>query len=574
VTSLDDKTWVQTLSIRKRPVCRDPLPVRDQQPYFIPERSAPELWIAALLFVATCLYLLSFYSYTAMNSDEGVVLQGAQRILGGQVMYRDFFSPYTPGSYYWIALLFKIFGNSLLVGRAALIVYGGAFSVVTYLLARRLCSRWSALLACYMVTVAGLPYRFLVLQNWHSAVLTCLTLYCATRLLENGAVGWAAATGSLSALTLLSEQSKGAGLLLGLTIGWVLIWVLRRERVALNFRRSFALALGFAWPFVLCFGYFAWKRSLPVMLAGWAWPLARYSIANAVPYGFAVSTSPSGEGLFSGSLGSSMLAALVAGPLFVLPIVPLAGAAALAWAVLRRKVSTSSDLRQKYLVLLLSVSSGLLLSVLATRRPDFTHFTYLAPVYYLVLAVLLDGLGFRSRLWNKAAPIAVLYLFFSFTCFGMTLLLPALEASKKVAMAHGTVRTSDPDQDLEYVQAHVASGEKILVYPYAPLYYYLTATQSPTYFDYMQLGMHTPEQFQRAQMELAVERPRVVLYEISFVEKIPMAWPSTPLHSIAARDPLADYIVENYRPCSLLTPNGFWRFLFMVRKDTACPARG
>ena len=80
-----------------------------------------------------------------MEPDEGIVLQGAQRILAGQVLYRDFFSFYTPGSYYALALVFRIFGSSLAVARTALALTGGILSVVSYLLARRVCSRTIAL---------------------------------------------------------------------------------------------------------------------------------------------------------------------------------------------------------------------------------------------------------------------------------------------------------------------------------------------------------------------------------------------------------------------------------------------
>src|SRR5216683_2303336 len=113
--------------------------------YFCPEASSQERWIALLLSVASCLYLRLFYDYTTLHTDEGIVLQGAQRILQGQVLYRDFFSFYTPGSYYWTALLLRLFGNSILVARAALVIYGGVFSTLTYLTARRVCFRSSAL---------------------------------------------------------------------------------------------------------------------------------------------------------------------------------------------------------------------------------------------------------------------------------------------------------------------------------------------------------------------------------------------------------------------------------------------
>ena len=66
----------------------------------IPEKSWSEWGIALLLFVATCLYLHIFCSFIFFGGqDEGIIFQGADRILKGQVLYRDFFTFYTPGSY-------------------------------------------------------------------------------------------------------------------------------------------------------------------------------------------------------------------------------------------------------------------------------------------------------------------------------------------------------------------------------------------------------------------------------------------------------------------------------------------
>src|SRR5713226_3289970 len=70
-----------------------------------PEKLPAERWIALGIFVVSSLYLCLFWDHTNMNGDEGIALQGAQRILQGQMLYRDFFSFYTPGSYYWQALL-------------------------------------------------------------------------------------------------------------------------------------------------------------------------------------------------------------------------------------------------------------------------------------------------------------------------------------------------------------------------------------------------------------------------------------------------------------------------------------
>src|SRR5229473_3649382 len=240
-----------------RPGARDSDGQMLQSPaIYLPERSRHERQIAGLVFLLSFIYLLIFRRYTAMEPDEGIILQGAQRILHGEVLYRDFFSFFTPGSYYFLALLFKIFGSSILVARTALVFFGGLFSVVNYLLARRVCSRGSALMVAGLVTLTTLPYRFLVLHNWDSTLWACLALYCAVRWLESPHWKWAFATGSLVSLTGLFEQSKGAGLLLGLSLGFLIIALSDRQRKLFAHTRMVVLAIGLTWPLVVTVIYF------------------------------------------------------------------------------------------------------------------------------------------------------------------------------------------------------------------------------------------------------------------------------------------------------------------------------
>lgn len=49
--------------------------------------------------------------------DEGYMLHMSERISKGQIPFRDFLSQYSPGYLYLIALFFKIFGFSILIGR-------------------------------------------------------------------------------------------------------------------------------------------------------------------------------------------------------------------------------------------------------------------------------------------------------------------------------------------------------------------------------------------------------------------------------------------------------------------------
>src|SRR6266700_2472172 len=72
-----------------------------------------------LLFAFSLAYLCIFRHYSSLEPDEGIVLRGAERILAGEVPYRDFFSFYTPGSFYLVAFLFRVFGDSFAVARTS-----------------------------------------------------------------------------------------------------------------------------------------------------------------------------------------------------------------------------------------------------------------------------------------------------------------------------------------------------------------------------------------------------------------------------------------------------------------------
>jgi 4-amino-4-deoxy-L-arabinose transferase-like glycosyltransferase len=526
--------------------------------------------IAAVIFVLTLVYLWFFRRYTSIEPDEGIVLQGAQRILRGEMLYRDFFSYFTPGSYYFLALLFKVFGSSFLVARTPLVFFGGIYSAVAYLLARRVCSRGSALFVAGLVTLTTLPYRFEVLHNWDSTLWACLAVYCAVRWLESPQCRWAFATGSLASLTFLCEQSKGAGLVIGLGAGLVAITLRDRQRTLWKGTPRLGLVVGLAWPFLPTMAYFGAQHSLLVMLADWFWPLHHYSLANHVPYGYQNWSGSTRHLLFgSGSLTVRLVTMAAISPCFLVPALPLVAVGLLVyWTVQMWRGSEPRAIGAHY-VLICAALSGLLLSVVIGRA-DIIHFMYLMPLFCPVLGWMIDGRDIPGRLFRKVKPFFITYAVIAFLLFATPLFLRALNARSQVQTRRGVVNVPAHDTVVEYVQAHVAAGEKILVYPYLPLYYYLTDTFSPTRYEYFQPGMHTPQQAQEMLAELGGARVPVVLFEASFWEKIPTSWPGTPLTAIV-RDPVADYIQREYRACTILNSPAEWRFLFMVRKDLACP---
>jgi hypothetical protein len=163
-------------------------------------------------------------------------------------------------------------------------------------------------------------------------------------------------------------------------------------------------------------------------------------------------------------------------------------------------------------------------------------------------------------------------LAFTIVAFGLmsaALFFSAMAARHRNETRRGVIFTREADSVLRYALARTVPGETILVYPYLPLYYYLTATWSPSKYEYFQPGMSTPEQAQETISSIESAKVQTVFFEPAFVDKIPHSWPGTPLAAIAY-DPIADYLTHNYKVCESLQSAAAWNFVVMRRKGLPC----
>lgn len=111
-----------------------------------------------------------------------------------------------------------------------------------------------------------------------------------------------------------------------------------------------------------------------------------------------------------------------------------------------------------YYVLVSAAISGLLLSIVIARS-DYLHFVFLQPVFFLALAWLLDGRGIRSRFFTRIAPVVGFCLSMSLLAMAAQLLFQT-RANYSVVTRRGAVTMQTKDAVIEYVQAHVAPGNR------------------------------------------------------------------------------------------------------------------
>jgi len=112
-----------------------------------------EILITVGLFLAAVgLFSLGWF----YDLGGGISTVGAERVLNGEIPYRDFWTMYAPGQFYLLALMFKIFGTHLLVEVIATSIVCAAAACVCYRLVFNLVGGKLAALVPAVIFLAAL----------------------------------------------------------------------------------------------------------------------------------------------------------------------------------------------------------------------------------------------------------------------------------------------------------------------------------------------------------------------------------------------------------------------------------
>lgn len=166
-------------------------------------------------------HLLTLHPSTSFG-DEGVIAQLAYRINLGEVPFRDFFFTITPGTGYWTALFFKIFGPTFLALRLSTIATATIILISSLWALNRFGVKS---LPPYLITIAylsffGGPYWFIASHHWLSLAM-CLISFCLLIPKDDSEVSLRTIViaGAFAALAAFTLQHKGVFWILAATIG-------------------------------------------------------------------------------------------------------------------------------------------------------------------------------------------------------------------------------------------------------------------------------------------------------------------------------------------------------------------
>ena len=491
-------------------------------------------WIGTAIVLAAALQYWLWYFRRSINLlDEGSTAAQALRIVNGELIYRDFFTVVTPGSYYTVAWLLEIFGERLIVLRWAALVTGVLIALVTLLVARRVMAWPFAAAAALMTTVWG---WFLVTPNYYSlqaALFALGALACHLRWAGGASARWILAAGVLTGLTAMVKQNVGAYTAAALMMA---IWAARlfdRQLTArAQLKASARLIAGICVPVIPTLLYLIAAGAGPFLYESWVYyPLAKYPQRFSLPFPQLFPVLPE-HGVMS--LGDALAAVITRSvpepavfdiwikfvvflPVLVFPI------AVVALAVRAYRAQQRESAREGH-ALLVIVSIGALLLLQSWPRADVAHILFGLQPTFILLAYALS-LAWRGlsrlpgpRLLVRTAAMAITLLPLALllwngyrrTDWEYANYVAPLRAERAAGVTSVPIDTNRVDAVIRYIGEHTTPDDPIFVVPWAAGFYFLTDRANPTRTDFMLF--EDPELYPCLLSRLEQQPPKYVIY--------------------------------------------------------------
>jgi Dolichyl-phosphate-mannose-protein mannosyltransferase len=474
--------------------------------------------------LCACLYILPFMRLFYMRgTDEGTLDYGAVRVVHGQVFARDFFEVIGPGTFYWLAGFFKVFGVSFFATRICLFLSSLGTALVMYSLSRRVCGRYQ-ILPC--VLLAGTYFGGLwpaISHHVDSNFFALLAVACIVAWHDRHSKRLLLAAGALAGLTTAFLQPKGILLFCAFLI-W--LWILHRRRVVSISTLGIA-TVGYLSVIGLILLYFWSKGALSSLIyVNLVWPSQHYGEVNSVPYA---------RGIFQNYWNHWVIAKSTfkwTVPMAAVLIIPLLFIAALPALLLALGARYKWHLARPEILIYWLCGSAIWTAEL--HRKEMTHLVFGSPL--LVILCIHFLVEYRGRI----ADLALQALSISVTCLASFNLLCVLLAVHTITTRVGSVEAFQDAPALRVLMKLASPGEKIFAYPYCPRYYFLASTTNPTPFSILAYNYNTPSQFQEVVRILEQDKVRYVMWDVNFAQLTGTIFPGS------QQPPSERYIIEPY----------------------------
>ncbi|UCD55226.1 MAG: glycosyltransferase family 39 protein [Candidatus Omnitrophota bacterium] len=141
------------------------------------------LILCILSFMAGFLTLNKYWA----PFDEGVAIVGSERVLRGEVPYKDFFvANYPPGQFYVLSFLYRMFGVSLEIGRFYTVLLHVLIAMCIFLIARKLTERTDIAVISWIISMTCLGPRLGIVSTaiWPGLGFAIFSIYLFMKYIE------------------------------------------------------------------------------------------------------------------------------------------------------------------------------------------------------------------------------------------------------------------------------------------------------------------------------------------------------------------------------------------------------
>jgi hypothetical protein len=492
-------------------------------------RSPLRKYVPYLVFaLCASLYFLPFMRLLLQGTDEGTLVEGTVRTVHGQLLGRDFFGIIGPGTYYWLALFFKLFGVTFLASRICLFVSSLGTALSLYFLSRRVCRSYQVLPCIFVFATYFCGLWPTISHHVDSNCFALLAVVCMV-LWQDVHKSWLLiAAGALAGATTLTLQPKGILLLFAFLV-W--LWIQHR-------RQSTPLT-ALAWVAGGCCGVVAlmltyfWSQGAlgDLIYANVVWPSRYYGPTFSVHYAsFILDYFNRWVVPMHGVNWTIGMAVIL--------LIPFLFVAALPALLLPLGVRHGVRKIEGVIALYWLAGSALWLSEL--HRKDISHLVYGSPLLIILCIFYLQ----KSR--SKGFGLALQVIYITSTCLAGANLIIALVA-RPMATRVGEVHIAAYDPVLTAIDEHVTPGGEIFIYPYSPMYYFLSNTANPTRYSTFSYNFRVGPQFMLDEVIRNLDQHRVkyVLWDKTMEVRVgEVLSPSKPLKRFV----IAPYLESHYKP--------------------------
>ncbi|MFA6106089.1 MAG: glycosyltransferase family 39 protein [Patescibacteria group bacterium] len=431
---------------------------------FLKPFSSCRIKIESLWWLVLFAILLLFHLNHPIDSDEGVILEGAWKLWNKKRLYTDFFEFVPPGGFYFVYWIWKIFGVGYFAPKIASIIIiflsGAGIFKISGLLKKTAFNYLPPLIFVFLSM-----YWPLINHNTYNIFFIIWSVYFFIRALISGSKNHYALAGLAAGISVLFLQQKGAILIISSFALLVLFSLLYRKldylKMSLYYGLSFLppLLILLKWPLDLIY------KNLAIF------PLANGAEINKLPLNFFFLA------LF---MIAAIFTAYISLEKFSLPIKYLAG-----------------------------IQAALFATTLV--RPDLNHINLVIfPALCLIPSVFSNPILFNStKSIIGAASLSAASILLCVSVFPLANFLiftPSFLFSNESAV-------------INYIRKNCQDpGNYLYAGPFLPGLYFETGMMNPTPYSFLITNHQTESQFAEARNILAKVRPRCAILNYSMVE--------------------------------------------------------